>query len=194
MPKKTFESAEQSAKKVLVQLKDNQKTLKENCEEVIRFAKSVDTFEEVEKNKNRIETRKVSTFTDTLNFIVDGDWKKYIKTIVFVERETLVFDAKTKTWMPRNENSFYVANTMLTAKEAYGSVRNHWAIENSNHYVKDVSMGEDFSRIRKNPGNMAKLRSFSLNILRKNNVSNIKGELYDNSLDYYRLYSYKHFI
>lgn len=194
MPKKTFESAEQSAKKLLVQLKDNQKTLKENCEEIIRFTKSNDTFEEEEKNRNRIETRKVSTFTDILNFIGDDEWKKYIKTVVFVERETLVFDAKAKEWLPRNENSLYVVNTMLTAQEAYDSIRNHWAIENSNHYVKDVSMGEDFSRIRKNPGNMAKLRSFSLNVLRKNNVSNIKGELYENSLDYYRLYSYKHFI
>lgn len=194
MSKKTFESAGQSKKKLLVQLKDNQQALKENCEDIIRFTKSNDTFEEEEKNRNRIETRKVSTFTDTLNFIVDGEWKNYVKTIVLVDRKTLVFDAKVKKFVLRDENSLYVVNTMLTAKEAYDSIRNHWAIENSNHYVKDVSMGEDFSRIRKNPGNIATLRSFSLNVLRKNNVCNIKGELYENSLDYHKLYSYKHFI
>lgn len=194
MSKKTFESAKQSKKKLLVQLKDNQKVLKENCEEIIRFTKSNDTFEEEEKNRNRIETRKVSIFTDTLNFIGDEEWKGYIKTVVFVERKTLIFDAKIKLYVPRDENSFYVVNTVLTAKEAYDSIRNHWAIENSNHYVKDVSMGEDFSRIRTNPSNIARLRSFSLNVLRKNNVNNVKGELYENSLDYYKLYSYKHFI
>jgi len=53
---------------------------------------------------------------------------------------------------------------------------------------------EDESRIRVNPENISALRSFALNILRKNKIENIKGELYENSLDYYSLYSYQHFI
>ena len=73
-------------------------------------------------------------------------------------------------------------------------IRSHWLIENSNHYVRDVSMLEDFSRIRINPDNMARIRSFALNIMRKNNVENIKGEMYENSLCFNKLYSYKHFI
>ena len=55
-------------------------------------------------------------------------------------------------------------------------------------------MKEDFSRIRSNLDNIARLRSTALNVLRKNNVKNVAGELYENSLDYYKLYSYKHFI
>jgi hypothetical protein len=38
-------------------------------------------------------------------------------------------------------------------------------------------MGEDRSRIRCNPQIFAKLRSFALNILRKNKVENVSGEL-----------------
>lgn len=43
-------------------------------------------------------------------------------------------------------------------------------------------MGEDKSRIRTNPHIFAKLRSFALNILRKNNVENVSLELFDNSM------------
>ena len=37
-------------------------------------------------------------------------------------------------------------------------------------------------------------RNWKFNVLRKNNIENIKGELYGNSLDFYSLYSYKQFI
>ena len=194
MSKKTFEKAHQSGKKLLVQLKDNQKELKQNCQDIIRFTKSNEIFEEEEKNRSRIETRKVSIFNDSLNFIDDDEWKNYIKTVVFIERQTMIFDTKAKGFVSRNENSFYIVNIKLNAQQANYSIRNHWAIENSNHYVRDIAMCEDFSRIRKNPDNIARLRSFALNVLRKNKVNNIKGELYKNSLDYYRLYTYQHFI
>ena len=44
-------------------------------------------------------------------------------------------------------------------------------------------MGEDKSRIRVNPHSFAKLRSFALNILRKNNVENVSLELFDNCMN-----------
>jgi len=57
---------------------------------------------------------------------------------------------------------------------AYTTIRNiiqgascseleHWLVENSNHYVRDVTMLEDSSRIRINAHIFAKLRSFALN-------------------------------
>jgi predicted transposase YbfD/YdcC len=66
----------------------------------------------------------------------------------------------------------------------------HWGIENKNHYVRDVSLQEDASRIRKNPYNLSVLRSTAMNILRKNKVLNIKGELYENSLHWTKVFSY----
>jgi predicted transposase YbfD/YdcC len=35
------------------------------------------------------------------------------------------------------------------AKRLLGLVREHWAIENKSHYVRDVTMGEDACRVRK---------------------------------------------
>ena len=62
--------------------------------------------------------------------------------------------------------------TSLTAKQAgpdriLALNRGHWVIENKSHYVRDVTMGEDQSQIRKEngPQNMAIIRNLSLNIL-----------------------------
>ena len=56
-------------------------------------------------------------------------------------------------------------------------------IKNCNHYVRDVAMKEYQSRIRKNPENMAKLRSLGLNMMRKKGVKNIQNETYKNVLN-----------
>jgi len=96
-------------------------------------------------------------------------------------------NTKTKQYETSNEDSFYLSNKEFSAKQAQELIRSHWLIENSNHYVRDVSMLEDFSRIRINPDNIARIRSFALNIMRKNNVKNIKGEMYKNSLCFNKL-------
>ena len=72
---------------------------------------------------------------------------------------------------------------MLHAKIFANAIRNHWAIENRNHWVRDVTMAEDASRIRINPGVMARLRSQALNIARANGVTNIANALYTAAID-----------
>jgi predicted transposase YbfD/YdcC len=54
-------------------------------------------------------------------------------------------------------------------------IRLHWAIENSLHYVKDVTMNEDASRIRTGsaPQNMSTVKSIALNTLRHHGFKNI---------------------
>ncbi|HEY5461725.1 MAG TPA: hypothetical protein VIJ95_00585 [Hanamia sp.] len=75
----------------------------------------------------------------------------------------------------RGEIAFYLSNRLINADEAHQAVINHWGIENRNHYVRDVSLQEDNSRIRKNAFNISVLRSLAINIFRKNSISNIKG-------------------
>ena len=43
-------------------------------------------------------------------------------------------------------------------------------------------MAEDASRVRKNPGIMARIRSFAANILRANKVTNMADTRYRNAL------------
>lgn len=71
----------------------------------------------------------------------------------------------------------------MTLETAWAAViRGHWAIENRNHYVRDVSYDEDKSRIRNNPGIMARARSFALNIMRKHGVTNVAGALWNGAI------------
>ena len=72
---------------------------------------------------------------------------------------------------------------MRPAETFASAIRNHWAIENKNHWVRDVTLAEDASRIRVNPGIMARLRSNALNIARANGATNIADALWTAALD-----------
>ena len=49
------------------------------------------------------------------------------------------------------------------------TIRLHWGVENTLHWILDMSFGEDQSRIRKGnaPENMAIIRHTALNMLQK---------------------------
>ena len=70
-----------------------------------------------------------------------------------------------------------------SAETFASAIRNHWAIENRNHWVRDVTLAEDASRIRINPGVMARLRSHALNIARANGVANVAKALWSAAIN-----------
>jgi hypothetical protein len=61
--------------------------------------------------------------------------------------------------------------------------RGHWSIENRSHYVRDVTMGEDASRIRKQSGPqvMAAFRNAAIGVMRTLGVTNVAEELRRNA-------------
>lgn len=61
--------------------------------------------------------------------------------------------------------------------------RGHWTIENRSHYVRDVSLGEDASRIRKGSGPqvMAALRNLAIGLLRSTGAENIAAVMRRNA-------------
>ena len=62
--------------------------------------------------------------------------------------------------------------------QAAEAIRKHWGIENKLHYTRDVTLCEDASRIRRNPGIFARIRSFAYNILRFNQSDTIAQDRY----------------
>ena len=108
-------------------------------------------------------------------------------------RTTLIRCPKTGMWRRRFEVCHYVCSAPLSARKSAGAIRKHWGIENRNHHVRDVSMFEDMSRIRVNPGIFARLRSCALNILRANSEENIANALYCNALNLNKALAY-HYI
>jgi predicted transposase YbfD/YdcC len=111
------------------------------------------------------------------------DWDGLIVTAARVTRLTWHKNTKTGLWRQTNEISVYACQISLSATDAGAAIRQHWGIENRSHYVRDVSFFEDLSRIRSKPGHFARCRSFALNILRANAITNVSRELYINALN-----------
>ena len=190
--KKTFEAARDVKSELLVQVKGNQPNLLEDIIEKIQTSEPIEVKKTVDKTeRSRQETRIVETFEPPETFS-DEDWGELIQILIRVTRVTRVRSAKDRVWQERKEVSHYVCSAKISADRSAGAIRGHWGIENKNHYVRDVSMCEDASRIRMNAGIFARARSFALNILRANGETNIADALWDNVLDFSRLLTYRY--
>jgi len=77
-----------------------------------------------------------------------------------------------------NHTAYYICNTKITAQRGAEANRGHWTIENTSHHTRDVSMGEDQSRIRSNPGVFARIRSFAYNTLKANKRCTLNQDRY----------------
>jgi predicted transposase YbfD/YdcC len=114
----------------------------------------------------RIETRRC--FTVNLSDL-QGRWAdvqavwRGLCSLICIE-STRVVGEHTST-----EVRYYLSTLTGGASQALRSVRSHWGVENSLHYVLDIAFNEDACRIRKDhaPVNFALLRQVALNLLRQ---------------------------
>jgi len=174
LPKKTFEEAAKEGVHLIVQAKENQPTLYKNVENCCRQAdRALSGCQTVDENKrNRHETRTVGVF-DAVDAVAGTEWESYVAVIIQVERTVHKRNTSTGLLTTSFETSFYLSNRPIKAKKASRIIREHWGVETKLHYVRDVTMGEDASRIRKNPGIFVRMRSFAFNILRLNQIDTI---------------------
>ena len=191
--KKTFTLALAQGNEVIAQVKGNQPALLEALQQVETHAAALDHAHQFDHARSRIERREVTVFdaAPVLAALAEPDgWPARIAVVIRLYRDTECFDTRTGEWKRRTDTAYYVATHRHTAAVFAQVIRGHWGIENRNHYVRDVTLREDASRIRRNPGIFARLRSFTLNILRKNHVTNVSEALYDNALCLENLRSY----
>lgn len=151
----------------------------------------VSSYRSVDKGHGRMETRRVRVYDTAETLDGNPGWSSRIACVARVDRDTLVFNTRKRRWDKRTETAYYVASRPFKAKRMAEMIRGHWGIENANNYVRDVTLGEDRSRIRKNPGILARLRSFALNIMRHEGVENVSHELYMNALNIKSVLRYK---
>lgn len=188
--KKTFEIAHETGNDLIVQVKNNQPGLLRRLEHVVATTEPIDLDDSRNLARNRQEDRRVEVYA--AGSALDGDdWGPLIAAVVCVTRQTSIRSAATGLWRRRQEKAFYASSVMLPAETFASAIRNHWAIENKNHWVRDVTLAEDASRIRVNPGVMARLRSQALNIARVNGVTNIAQALWSGALDPHITLSYR---
>jgi predicted transposase YbfD/YdcC len=150
--------------KYVLALKGNQESIHEDV--ITAFSdqemlKKCDVFENFDKGHGRIETRKCFVLED-VKWLREmyPNWQT-IKAIVRVDSKREIKDKITE------ETRYYIASEVCNAEKMLHIIRSHWSIENSVHWILDMTFGEDQSRIRKGnaPQNMAILRHLILNLL-----------------------------
>jgi len=178
---------------MIVQVKENQKKLLASCEKIAHEAVPVETSLSRTIGRNRKERRRIKIFDalHSLPISLRAGWNHLIASVIQVTRTKKEFDAKSKAWIKSKEIAYYIGTRLFSARVSGTAIRRHWWIENSNHYVRDVSMGEDSSRIRVNPECMVILRSIGLNVMRDNGVKNVKQARFRNSLNLETVLRYK---
>ncbi len=126
---------------------------------------ALNIHETIDKDHGRIEIRRHTLSTDIGWLEQKSEWIG-LKAVGRVESIRIIGD-KTST-----EYRYYL--TSLIDLQHFGqSVRQHWAIENSQHWVLDVQFNEDSNRSRKDysPENLALVRRMALNVIRHNDRS-----------------------
>jgi predicted transposase YbfD/YdcC len=127
------------------------------------MSECIDSCETKEPNRDRFEIRKVEVYDDLYDIDIDK-WIG-IKEIIKVTRTTYNKNNEKDSI----DESFYVSSIKMSAKEYNLGIRSHWGIENSLHYVKDVTFGEDSSLIRTGnaPTNFSIIRNIVVNVIRR---------------------------
>ncbi len=120
--------------------------------------------ETVEKDHGRIEIRRCWMVEEVaIQWLQRQDQWPGLASIAAVEAQRRIGKKTTK------ETRYFISSLRGSARKLAEAARKHWGIENSLHWVLDVTMNEDQSRIRKDhaPENMALLRRLALNLIKK---------------------------
>lgn len=148
-------------------LKGNHSTLHDDIRLFLEAAigktkdsKITDSYEEIDKWHGRIEHR-ICYVSDQIHWLEQREQWRNLKTVVVVESHVSVGKHIT------TEQRYFISSLSATAKQIAEAIRSHWVVENSLHWILDVTLREDDSRVRKDyaPENMAMVRHIILNML-----------------------------
>ena len=174
--KATAQAVTQAGGDYVLALKGNQRELHKDVSLFLDdpdHAQMCDAFQSVDGDHGRIETRRALICHDVDWLKARHDWPglKAIGKIIATREK----DGKTTT-----QTRYYLLSTPLSAERFLAVARAHWAIENSLHWVLDVTMNEDRMRNRKEKGpeNLAIMRRVALNLARaEKSKGSMRGKL-----------------
>ena len=153
----------------ILALKGNQGSLREDVELFVSEQQgngfkdtTITHHETVDADHGRIETRTVTVIHDSAWLNHRHDWPG-LKAVAIVEstRET---SGKIET-----ETRFYITSLTGPASRVGPAIRDHWRIENSLHWVMDMTFRDDECPVRTNhaPATLAVIRNMAQNLIRQ---------------------------
>ena len=115
----------------------------------------------VDGDHGRIETRKTTVIADVAWLQERHKWPG-LKAVVMVESSREIA-GKTE-----HETRLYITSLALAAVDMAATIRSHWAIENSLHWVMDMVFRDDECRVRTDhaPANFTTLKHMAHNLIR----------------------------
>ncbi|GAB6008859.1 ISAs1 family transposase [Dysgonomonas reticulitermitis] len=154
----------------LLVLKGNQGNLLEQVEDSFRFLPIRDSNEELDSGHGRVETRRCLVIDDLSLIESKKEWEG-LRTLVKIESERYI-KSSGKT---EKEIRLYISSLVADAKLINQSIRAHWSVENSLHWVLDVGFNEDSSRKRNGfaAQNYSLLNRIALNLLKNDKITKI---------------------
>lgn len=161
-------------------VKDNQPTLHEAIRKYFLEAMENDfesvpirQYETNDKGHGRVDDRYYYLMKLPDDFAFKNLWPG-IKAIGMAIRITEKSDGTTS-----DDVRYFIVSRYLSGKRFAQSVRGHWGIENSLHWVLDVTFNEDQSRARERrmADNLSWLRRFAISLLKQHpSKDSIKGK------------------
>lgn len=119
------------------------------------------TSESHDKAHGRIETRRCTVTEDIAWLQQQYPQWKYLNSIVEIESQRIIKDKLSI------EKRYYISSLSADPEILLSAIRQHWKIENTLHWVLDITFHDDHSRIRKGhaPRNIATIKKTVLNLL-----------------------------
>jgi predicted transposase YbfD/YdcC len=156
-------------------LKGNQGSLREDVERFVAEQKAKDFndttvthHQTVDGDHGRIETRDITVIHD-VGWLDERHAWPGMKSVVVVESTRLIPGPSRDADKVERETRFYISSLALAACLVAAFVRDHWAVENSLHWVLDMVFRDDECRLRTDhaPANFTTLKHMALNLIRR---------------------------
>lgn len=127
----------------------------------------------VERGHGRVERRSVSVFRNVETLPGVDQWAG-LKSVIRVKRYRHRLKGRY-ILIKKPTTHYYISSLDESAEKFSQRIRDYWQVENKVHYVRDVTQGEDASRIRVEPlpNILATARNLALNLYREHGFTNM---------------------
>ena len=159
----------------MLALKGNQGSLLEDVEIFLEEQKArefkdsiISRDKTVDGDHGRIETRLCTVIHDVAWLQQRHDWPG-LRAVVIIDSTREIPGLDPGTGKVERERRLYITSSCAPAALLNGVVRAHWAIENSLHWVMDMTFRDDECRIRNDqaPANFTTIKHIAHNLIRR---------------------------